>query len=518
MKKRLINYSLCLMLVTTGTLTSCDKKFQEINTSVDFVSAPNLDYMLPNIELTMLDNTYYCMGDFAAAFVMHVTNRKTFEAITTPGGYHGYHFEWTYPNPFRNVVDFIERSGADPERINYKSIGRIIRAYLAHQLTDLYGDVPYSEAAKGYSDQVYTPKYDKQQDIYNDMFKEIEEAILAFDEGKLKPVIPDIVYKGDLEKWKRFGYSLMLRLGLRIMKADEVKGKTMIEKAIAGGVLRNNDDNFLVKYLPNSSPGGTTNPTSNGHPHIFVRYPDNYRLTHPFINQLKVSQDPRLPVFAMLPASRTTYSPGSKDTALQKGWPPFGDRKMEAPYSSIPSAERLLYSTANNSTFGRYDAPYIHLSYAEVQFQLAECVVRGIITSGTTAREYYETGVRAAMDQLKHYGPEGVISTSQVTTYLAQNPYEPVDTEQALELINTQYWIETFFNWYETFANMRRSGYPKVYDNLLPSTLHPANQNAQMPRRMTYMAAEIASNPNAQEVFQRQGPDLTSTRVWWDKP
>lgn len=516
MKKRLINYSLCL-LITMSALTSCDKKFTEINTSVDFVSVPNLDYMLPNIELTMLDNTYYCMGDFVAAFVMHVTNRKTFEAITIPGGYHGYHFEWTYPNPFRNVVDFIERSSTDPERVNYKSMGRIIRAYLAHQLTDLYGDVPYSEAAKGYTNQVYAPKYDKQQDIYNDMFKEIEEAILAFDNSKLKPVNSDVVYKGDLEKWKRFGYSLMLRLGLRIMKADAVKGKAMIEKAVAGGLLRNSDDNFMVKYLPNSSTGGTTNPTSNGQPHIFIRYPDNYRLTHPFIQQLRVTQDPRMPVIAMLPASRTTYGAGSKDTAVQKGWPPFGDRNMASPYSSISSADRLIYSTANNATFGKYDAPYIHLSYAQVQLQLAECVVRGIITSTTSAKDYYENGVKAAMDELKHFGSEGVIPTSRVTTYLTRNPYNPATTEAALEMINTQYWIETFSNWYETFANMRRSGYPKVYESLLPVTAHPANLNAQMPRRLTYMAAEIASNPNVQEVFQRQGPDLTSTRVWWDK-
>jgi hypothetical protein len=517
MKKNIFLYHLLTVILMAGFFSSCEKKFAEINTSVDFVSKPNLDYMLPNIELTMLDNTYYCMGDFVGAFVMHVTNRKTFEAITRPGGYHGYHFEWTYPNPLRNVVDFIERSSVDPERVNYTNIGRIIKVYLAHQLTDLYGDVPYSEAGKGYSAQILTPKYDKQQDIYMDMFKELDEACAALDATKMLPVVSDIVYKGDIVKWKKFGYSLMLRLGLRIMKADAVNGKKWIDKAIAGGVMTSNDDNFMVKYLPNSSTGGTTNPTSNGQPHIFIRYPDNYRLTSPFINQLKNTNDPRMPVYAMLPASRTTYGAGSKDPAVQKGWPPFGDRSETAPHSGIPSADRVKYSTANNATFGRYDAPYIHLSYAQVQFQLAECVVRNIISTGS-AQTYYENGVKAAMDQLKNYGTEGVISTTAVNNYLAQNPYNPATTEEALEKINTQYWIETFFNWYETFANMRRSGYPKVYDNLLPASIQPGNLGAEMPRRLTYMAAEIASNPNVQEVFVRQGPDLTSTRVWWDKP
>ncbi len=517
MKKKLFKYYLFLVIGVSGVFSSCDKNFGDINRSVDFVSTPNLDFMLPDIELTILDNTYYCMGDFVAAYVMHVTNRKTFEAITIPGGYQGYHFEWAYPNPFRNVIDFIDRSGKDPERINYKCIGRIMKAYVAHQLTDTYGDIPYFEAGKGYTDQIFTPRYDRQQDIYNDMFKELEEAALAFDNNKMKLTTSDIIYNGDLGKWKRLAYSLMLRLGLRIMKADAVKGKAMIDKAIAGGLLQNNADNFMVKYLPNSSSGGTTNPTSNGQPHIFIRYPDNYRLTSPFISRLKGTKDPRLPVFAMLPASRTSYGAGSKDTAVQQGWPPFGDRSETPPYPSIPSADRLKYSTANNATFGRYDAPYIHLSYAQTQFQLAECVVRGIISSGN-AKTYYENGVRAAMDQLKNYGSEGVIPTGKVDDYLVLNPYNPATPEAALEQINTQYWIETFFNWYETFANMRRSGYPKLYENLLPPTAHPANQGATLPRRLTYFAAEVASNPNIQEVFKRQGPDVTSTRVWWDKP
>ena len=505
-------------MVLCGVLASCDKDFDKVNVSEDFVSTPNLDYTLPDIELKMLDNTYYTMGDFVAPFVMQVTNRKSYETLSVPGGYHGYHFEWIYGNPLVNAVDFIERSKADPTRVNYTSIGRIIKVYLAHQLTDLYGEIPYFEGGRGYIDRIFTPTYDPQDKIYADMFKELEEATAAFDNAQKLPTTSDIVYKGDLAKWKKFANSLMLRLGLRIMKVDPVNGKKWIDKAIAGGLMTNNDDNFLVKYLPNTSTGGTTNPTSNGQAHIFIRYPDNYRLTSQFINQLKNTSDPRLSVYAMLPASRTAYGAGSKDPAKQKGWPAFGDRAEEAPYASIPSANRLNYSVSNNTTFGRYDAPYIHLSYAQVQFQLAECVVRGIITSTTTAKVYYENGVRAAMDQLKAYGAEGIVTVAQANAFLAANPYNPANEDEALALINTQYWIETHYNWYETFANMRRSGYPKLYENLASVTLQPGNLNAKMPRRLTYQPDEVSTNPKLQEALQRQGPDLISTRVWWDKP
>ena len=82
-------YFLCLFILASGLVTSCDNGFEELNTSVDFVSDPNIDFMLPDIELTLMDNTYYTHGDFAAPFVMHVTNRNSFEALTIPGGYHG---------------------------------------------------------------------------------------------------------------------------------------------------------------------------------------------------------------------------------------------------------------------------------------------------------------------------------------------------------------------------------------------------------------------------------------------
>lgn len=518
MKKNIKKYSIYLITLLVATFSSCDKGFEDINRSVDFVSTPNLDYMLPDIELTMLDNTYYTLGDFVAPYVMHVTNRKAYSALILPGGYHGYHFEWIYGNPLVGVVDLIERSKNDPAKVNYYNIGRIIKVYLAHQLTDLYGDIPYFEGGRGYIDRIFTPTYDPQEKIYQDMFKELEEAIAGLDDTKPRPVQSDIVYNGVNLKWKKFANSLMLRLGLRIMKADAVNGKKWIDKAIAGGLMTSNDDNFIVKYLPNSSTGGTTNPTSNGQAHIFIRYPDNYRLTSQFINVLKDRSDPRLSVYAMLPASRTVYTPGSKNPAVQKGWPAFGDRAEEAPYASIPSANRLNYSVSNNATFGRYDAPYIHLSYAQVQFQLAECVVRGIITSSTTAKTYYETGVKMAMDQLKIYGAEGVISATQATAYLTLNPYNPTTTEEALNLINTQYWIESHYNWYETFANMRRSGYPKLYEALAPIALQPSNLGAILPRRLTYQPDEVATNPKLQEALQRQGPDLTTTRMWWDKP
>lgn len=495
------------MVLFAGSFSSCDKGFKEINTSVDFVSTPTLDFLLPYVELTMLDKNYYTQTYYAAAYAGQINTNVNFPGITAYKETEmSEHWVWIYKNPLKNIVDLIERTQGDPAMVNYLSIGRILRAYLFHSVTDSYGDIPYFEAIKGFSEGITTPKYDKQSDIYLDMLKELSEAAGALTTSKANPLTADIIYKGDITKWKKFAYSLMLRLGLRIMKADAVNGKKYIDMAIAGGVMTSNADNFVVYYTTQLAGTGTT---SNGTAHTWISssYITTYRFAEPFVDSLKTKNDPRTPVYLMrekLPL--TSYQEGNHDPAAQRGRKQF-DNLLNRDSASV----------ANIKTFGRYDAPFIGLSYAQTQFQLAECVVRGLITGD--AKTYYENGVRAAMTELSIFGadgwnPGGTITTAQQNAYLAAYPYDPAN---ALKQINTQYWIETFPNYYEAWANMRRSGYPDVYSGL--NLTLSANLGAALPRRLYYPRAEFAANgTNINEAVARQGADLTSTRVWWDKP
>lgn len=505
MKTRYRKQVLALLLLMAGGISSCDDGFKELNTSVDFVSTPTLDFVLPYVELTMVDKNYYTQTYYAAAYAGMVNTNKDFPGITAYKPTEmSEHWVWSYKNPIKNISDFIERCQDDPGMVNYLSIGRILRVYLFHSVTDCYGDIPYFEAIKGYSEGITKPKYDPQQAIYEDMFKELAEATAAFNPTKGLPLTSDIVYKGDIAKWKKFANSLMLRLALRISKADPDNAKKYIDQAIAGGLMTSIDDNFVVKYTTQLSGTGTT---SNGTAHTWISssYITTYRLAAPFVDALKNTNDPRTPVYAMrtkLPL--TSYQEGSHDPAKQRGRDQFAQ-----------TTPRDSASVANIKTFGRYSAPFIHLSYAQVQFQLAECVVRGLIDTGD-AQTYYENGVRAAMSELAIFGddgwnPGGKISAAQMDAYLAANPYDPAN---ALEQINTQYWIETFPNYYEAWANMRRSGYPDTYSGLDLSL--SSNLGAQLPRRLYYPRDEYASNPNINEAVARTGADLTSTRVWWD--
>lgn len=506
MKNRFSKYSLVIILAASVSFSSCEKGFKELNTSVDFVSEPTLEFLLPYVQLTMVDKNYYTQTYYAAAYASQINTNVSFPSITAYKPTEmSEHWVWSYKNPLKNIVDFIERCENAPSKVNYLSIGRILKVYLFHSLTDSYGDIPYSEAIKGYSEGITTPKYDTQQEIYADMFKELTEAIATFNTAKGTPLSADIVYNGDIAKWKKFANSLMLRLALRIVKVDPVNSKKYAEQAIAGGLMTSNADNFIVNYTTQISGTGTT---SNGTAHTWISssYITTYRLAQPFVDSLKLRNDPRTPVYAMrtkLPL--TSYQEGSHDPALQKGRDQFAQ--------TVP---RDSASVANIKTFGRYAAPFIHLSYAQVQFQLAELVVRTIITGN--ARTYYENGVKAAMSELTIYGADGWNASSGITTaqqdaYLTANPYDPAN---ALRQINTQYWIETFPNYYEAWANMRRSGYPDTYSGLNLSL--SSNLGAQLPRRLYYPRDEYAANPNINDAVTRQGADLTSTRVWWDKP
>src|SRR5690606_6834309 len=146
------------------------------------------------------------------------------------------------------IQEIIGATSENPEDVNKLSAARIWRAYIFHHITDLYGDVPYTESGKGTSDKIYTPKYDEQSFIYQDMLKELEEAATALDPAKPTFGSADLLYDGDVEQWRKFAYSLMLRLGMRLTEVDVELAETWVKKAIAGGVFERNEDIAVIDY------------------------------------------------------------------------------------------------------------------------------------------------------------------------------------------------------------------------------------------------------------------------------
>ncbi|MDQ3290860.1 MAG: SusD/RagB family nutrient-binding outer membrane lipoprotein, partial [Bacteroidota bacterium] len=413
----------------------------------------------------------------------------------------------------------------NPERFkNVIAISNIMRVLIFQRITDTYGDVPYTEALKA-TEGLTAPKYDKQQDIYNDLLPKLEAAINSLDEAAPKPT-GDLFYAGDIAKWKKFGYSLMVRVAMRLTKVDPATAQSWTEKAAAAGTLTSYTDNARV--ITDVANGDTQNSTTNA-----LLTPDDFRevrWSKTLIDYLKVQNDPRLGVIGEIPQPGAINNAnqgltGNTDPAVQVGLPngydlsggTFDIRKHPNYPGATGTGSDIAplgnYSRPRVNVYMKRNGPNFVLTYAETEFLLAEAASRGW-NVGATAAEHYANGLRGAMQSLSQLDAAATVSDAAISAYVTANP---LSTENPLKQINEQYWVETAttFNFIEGWFNWRRSGYPE-----LTPVNYPGNvTNATIPRRMIYPASEISNNPAGLRsgVASLQGGDLLTSRVWWDK-
>ncbi len=503
------------LICFTGLIafSGCEAGFDDINTNK--VDPTSLDAPLL-LNQAILDANY---RDGTATLGMLTYHFGIVQQIITPYGSSlaGANYNqnntantnrlWVnfYRNVLKQLVDVVNRTQGDENQSNLYNAARIWKAYAFMILTDSYGDIPYFEAGKGYLEELITPKYDAQQAIYTDILKELEEAAASLDPGK--PTFnTEILYGGDITQWKRLGYSLMLRAAMRLSKADPGTAQAYVTKAVAGGVMQSNADNATVRHtsLYNNYMAW----------YLSAREKTNFYLAKPFVSFLQETDDPRLAGIAVRYVGAKggpdqEMSRASTDPDVQVGMPMgYDDVSINTTLEENGVASLWDYSQGNLTTIFRVDAPEYHVTYSQTQLLLAEAAVRGWV-SGDPAT-YYATGVRAHMEQMADYGPGAVVDEAAISGYLTTHPF---DAANAFDQINTQYWVSSFLNGPEAFANFRRSGYPELEPNPYPASETPG----AFIRRMPYPDSEVIVNQsNVAEAIGRQGPDNLSTRVWWD--
>ena len=410
----------------------------------------------------------------------------------------GWMYTSSYTNTIRNVVDLIDRTKDDPELSNYHNIARIMKVYAFQRLTDNHGDIPYSEAGQGFIDQNFTPVYDTQESIYMDLLNELNTAIPALDGSKATYDGSDSYYAGDIIQWKKLGYSLMLRLAMRMQKVEPALAEQWANTAVAGGVFTNNDDNQVFHHS-----SAIPNPI---HSHSKLWY---FRLAGTFIDMLVDTDDPRLTIFAEpydgngpivgLPngLDQTTYhDPENNPLGLYFDEFAYLNRTMIDGYFSTPSI------------------PSIGLNYAEVLFMQAEAVLRGWLPGGIgAATTLYEAGVVASMTMWDIYTGITVPDAAAIEAYLTANPFDG-----SYEMVGNQMYLTNYRSYMEAFANWRRTGYP-----VLTPVNYPGNvTGGVIPRRCPldgWGAIDTGvqyNQANYDAMVARQGPDSFTTRVWWD--
>lgn len=440
--------------------------------------------------------------------MMFVQQASTFDKESMPGDKYypdegsGTMFNENYSMVIKNLAELKMQGGKDEKYANTLAVGYIWGAYLFQRLTDLFGDVPYTEAGMGYHGQNYYPAYDPQETIYTGLISDVKKGLSMLNTEK--PAIEgDIIYNNDISKWKKFGNSMLLRLGMRMQKVNPELAKQIVTEAINGGVMEGPDDMAMIKHIEGAS--RTENPLSNRFITDKFVEQGNIKVGKTFVERLKVTNDPRLSVYCSL------YD-GDNDPAKQKGLPNGYDfatiKEVEPDY-----VDHKAYSNFNTNTILLRTAPTIFMSSAEVELLKSEAVVRGWISGD--ANTYYQNAVRNSMKEQAVYGSGGIITDAQIDAYLAQNLYTAATTtEQKLNVIGTEFWIATFMNGYESYANWRRLGYPE----LTPTNFSGSPNRGKIPRRLLYATKEYSINKkHIEEAIQRQGPDDLNTRMWWDK-
>jgi len=514
--KKIFKYILPTVLLFSAA--SCDKGLKELN--INRVNPTSVDpaALLNNAVINLSYSTRSVIFDMGIVQQLVSPNGgvlagANFNQDSRDNGTGGAMWQLYYQNVIKYTHDIIVSTKTVAGRSNLYNMARIIQAFAFMVLTDEYGAIPYTEAGAGYTDLLLFPKYDQQQDIYPKLIQEFTEATAALTTTSAAGTeTQDILYAGDIVKWKKFGYSLLLRAGMRLSKVDVAKAQSTVQAAFTGGVITNNADNAYIRHDANF-----TQPIGNM---LNGSEAANFYLVKAFVDTLKSNSDPRLPSIAIRYKGATngngqTVAVGTTNPADQIGMPMgYDNGTIGARATADGLASFYDYSQVDRRRMVKTTAPIFLVTAAQTNLLLAEARFRGWIATGTAA-QYFADGIKAHMDQMATYDAGSAVAGSARDAYVTLHPLLPgIELQQ----INTQYWIASFLNGPEAFANFRRTGYPALTPNPYGQPNNPDVPNGTFIRRLTYPTSELSVNTeNVNAAIASQGPDKLSTRLWWDK-
>ena len=491
-------------------LGGCTKNFEQINTDptrLAQLEPLDLRSMFPGtITGSLVGTSYWASSLTAGLFAQQFAstqNNHSFQRYLVPNSMGRTLYRAWYLNAIAPLENIIAATSESEPTLN--AVARIWKVFVMHRVTDTWGPVPYSQI--GESGRVI--EFDSQQDIYYDFFKELDESVALLRNNIDKPSFgdKDLIYGGDNEKWIKFANTLRLRLALRISRVESEKAKQEAEAAVAGGVMTELSDNAFMKVSPNT-PNGMNYQTGW----------NEQRMSSNFESLVVGWNDPRMTKYFAPAVSDGQYR------SVRCGMTPAQQNLPENHYNHTSNVSFKLQPDNMNTN------PQTIMYTAEAYLLRAEGAVYGW-AMGATAQELYEEGIRMSMHTWE-ITDETVISTylNGTTLPVALNDYFntpaltdiPVkfsaDQEEQIEQIITQKWIAIFPEPHEAWAEMRRSGYPKMYPLI-------NSDNADVPkdkmiRRLLFLTEEYTENPVAVEKaipLLGSGGDKESTPVWWDK-
>lgn len=489
--KNLFN-SILLFLFIALVLTSCTKDFAKYNLNPDAITSVDpgallSDALVNTSSVDMFPRTAYCHAFMQFGYANDWAG-NAYVATDDVSQRYWNNFYRPALNDLEYVVPVL-KTRTDMQ--STYAAARIWRVFIYQKLTDYYGDIPYSQAGKALSDKIFTPVYDPQQKIYADFVNELRESITLLTNNSSQKVSGDQFYSGNAAQWKKLAASMLLKIGMRLIKIDPTQAATLAKEAIADGVMTSNAD--MPVLLHNSATANGFNFTLNdGQNHFFLH--------KTLVTEMKVAGDPRLAIYGAV-----------YDTFVANGGTPQSSDTTKFIGYSFKASDPAPNTRVSYDVFGQKDTPFFDFAYAEVEFLTAEAIVRGYITG--SAADHYAAGITGHMQSLSKLSGNPVITNAQINAYLAKNPL-PATSEAQIAKINTEFWVAGFvFDADEVWANWRRTGYPVLTPN--PGT------SGVIPRKIPYPQSEFTlNNANVTAALANYGGtnDFNSkARVWWDK-
>ncbi|MCZ4245829.1 SusD/RagB family nutrient-binding outer membrane lipoprotein [Pedobacter punctiformis] len=468
-------YTIALSLIVL-TLGACKKDLLDTNKNPNESETAQSDYLLANAIKSAADNYYSTANtmDASLLFIQYwakIQYPDQDRYIFTNGSFEsGWKSFYTQSLADLNVLI---KQGQQQNNPNYTAVGLTLRSWIFSVLTDAYGSIPYKEAL---DISKITPKYDDQRTVYIGLIADLKTALTTYNPSG-NAIGGDPVFGGNINSWRKFANALRFRLALRIADREPDLAKQTITEVLADPAGLISTESESVQFVYASSPN--QNPIAK----IFETR-DDYRVSKTLVDKLIGLNDPRLAFYANKTATATPEIYAGLPNGVTK-----------------TSSSRFDLTSKPGNFFTKASAPAVILSYSESLFDRAEAASRGFSTENAAA--LYQQAITTSF---QYYGIDG----ASIQAYLAQ-PAVQYNASNFRKSIGEQKWIALFGQGLEAFAEWRRLDYPQ---------LQPAVEgvlDGKIPSRFIYPGGEQSVNKASYtEAVAKQGPDLLTTKLWFD--
>tara|TARA_R100001369_G_scaffold92019_1_gene135155 strand:- start:3121 stop:4572 length:1452 start_codon:yes stop_codon:yes gene_type:complete len=479
-----IHIKLLSAIILSSLTYGCTEDFEEMNTSPNDLTSVPYKTLITDAEISIV-KAYNPILNFEVSWARYNVRDVYVQNDRYEQTGAGTNFN-VYSGHLKNLqvaLNLAQEAGDD----NAVAVAQVLKAYAFQNMTDWYGDIPYSEALMAddsESPNIY-PKYDSQQSIYMDIIAQLKASNAMIDTSESMGTA-DVIFDGDMTMWKKFTNSLLLRVYMRMSLIDPSTAKSGIEEIMANPstypIIDSNDSAAFKYWLPEDATYRSPyymDPTQ-------AAKQENVTSAY-MVDFLKTRNDlGRLAVYAEPAATSGEY------IGL-----PLGTLGQNTPDLSIMGVEE----------FRSADSPTRIMRYSEVLFILAEAALNGW-NVGMTAEEAYEAAITASFEE---YGLD-------LGSYLSEPLVDFNGGVDQRELIGEQKWCALYPDGNQGWAEVRRTGYPVYVATTEPvESLYPGNGTIV---RKPYPHSEAISNPDGFNAAISAQPGIIDEKfgagVWWD--